>query len=99
MPGMDIAPKYKDQRCYGLDLRKIVPSARIELSYLLHFYQLAKKQGIPFFESSFDMHIGNKLLRKQLEAGLTEDAIRASWQPALRQYNKIRKKYLLYPDK
>lgn len=97
--GMDPSPKYKDQTCYGLDLRKVVPSYRIDLSYLLHFYKLAKEQGIPFFGNTFDIHAGNKLLRQQIEAGLTEDAIRASWQPALKKYKTIRKKYLLYPDK
>ena len=30
--------------------------------------------------------------------GLTEEEIRASWQPELEQYKKMRKKYLLYPD-
>jgi len=99
LPGMDPSPKYKDQTCYGLDLRKVVPASRIDLSYLLHFYKLAKEQGISFFEKGFDIHAGNKLLRQQIQAGLTEDAIRASWQPALKKYKTIRKKYLLYPDK
>lgn len=99
MPGMDPSPKYKNQPCYGLDLRNVVPSSQIDLSYLLHFFKLAKEKVIPFLEKSFDIHAGNMLLRQQLEAGLTEDAIRASWQPALKKYNRIREKYLLYPDK
>ena len=46
----------------------------------------------------FDLLAGTKELRFQIVRGLKEDEIRASWQPALNKYNKIRKKYLLYPD-
>lgn len=36
-------------------------------------------------------------LRLQLRAGVSESAVRASWQPALNAYKQMRKKYLLYP--
>lgn len=98
IPEMDKAPKYKGQTCYGLDLRDILPGCQIDLSYLLHFYKKAKEQKIPLLDKTFDTHAGNKLLRQQLEAGLTEASIRTSWQPELERYKTIRKKYLLYPD-
>ena len=48
--------------------------------------------------SSFPDRNGTKQLRFQIVRGLTEEEIRASWQPELEQYKKMRKKYLLYPD-
>lgn len=41
--------------------------------------------------------LANELIQ-QIMAGKTETEIRASWQPKLNEYKKIRKKYLLYPD-
>jgi uncharacterized protein YbbC (DUF1343 family) len=35
---------------------------------------------------------------QQIRAGKSEEEIRASWQPKLDEFKKIRKKYLLYPD-
>jgi uncharacterized protein YbbC (DUF1343 family) len=99
IPDMDKSPKYEGKTCYGLDLSKVEPPSRIDLGYLLHFYKLAKEQGVSFFEKGFDIHAGTKLLRQQIEEGLTENDIRASWQPALAAYKAMRKKYLLYPDK
>jgi uncharacterized protein YbbC (DUF1343 family) len=96
MPDMSTIPKYQDKICYGLDLRDVAPSSYINLSYLLHFYKVAKEKGISFFEKSFDQHIGNSTLRQQMEAGLSEEAIRASWEPGLKEYKALRKKYLRY---
>ena len=42
--------------------------------------------------------MGTDELRKQIEAGLSEDEIRNSWQPTLSEFKEIRKKYLLYED-
>jgi uncharacterized protein YbbC (DUF1343 family) len=41
---------------------------------------------------------GTTALRQQIESGLSESAIRASWQPDLNKFKAIRKKYLLYPE-
>jgi uncharacterized protein YbbC (DUF1343 family) len=38
------------------------------------------------------------LLKKQIEAGLSEDEIRNSWGEKLEAFKLIRKKYLLYED-
>jgi hypothetical protein len=35
---------------------------------------------------------------QQVKQGKTETEIRKSWEPALGNYKKIRKKYLLYKD-
>jgi uncharacterized protein YbbC (DUF1343 family) len=35
---------------------------------------------------------------QQIKKGLSEKEIRKSWEPRLKSFKKIRKKYLLYPD-
>ena len=47
----------------------------------------------------FDLLAGNSTLRMQIVQGLSEEEIRATWQPDLEQYKAMRKKYLLYPEK
>lgn len=89
-------PKHQDQLCYGIALNNLVPPHCIDLQYLLCFYKLATAQGLPFFGKTFDLHAGSNLLRQQIQEGLTEPAIRASWQKDLEQYKAKRKKYLLY---
>ena len=52
-----------------------------------------------FLKSNFfEKLAGNKELRKQLEAGMSETEIRATWQPALNEFKKIREKYLIYSE-
>jgi len=36
-------------------------------------------------------------LKQQIQDGLTEDQIRATWQQELDEYKKMQNKYLLYP--
>jgi uncharacterized protein YbbC (DUF1343 family) len=49
-------------------------------------------------EAFFNKLAGNGELMQQIKSGLSEKAIRASWQPGLTEFKKIRKKYLLYED-
>ena len=49
-----------------------------------------------FLKSNFfEKLAGNGDLRKQIEQGMSETEIRATWQPALDQFKEIRKKYLI----
>jgi len=89
-------PKYQDQCCFGIDLRHERRPLRLNLQYLLHFFQLAIAQGVPFFRPNFDIHAGSGQLRQQMEAGCSEEEIRASWQERLKAYSAMRKQYLLY---
>jgi len=45
-----------------------------------------------------DKLAGTDKLRKQIEAGWSEEKIRESWEPELEKYRQTRKKYLLYPE-
>lgn len=72
---------------------------KIQLSFLLNAYRLFPGKDSFFLKDLFfDKLAGNATLREQIKNGLTEEKIRASWQPALKRFKAIRKKYLLYKD-
>ncbi|MDH3711777.1 MAG: DUF1343 domain-containing protein, partial [Cyclobacteriaceae bacterium] len=96
IPGMDQNPKHKDQVCGGQDLREISPP-KFTLQYLLQaFSDFEDKQA--FFKNYFHLLAGNETLMAQIQSGLTEDQIRASWEEDLADYRQSRKSYLLYPE-
>jgi uncharacterized protein YbbC (DUF1343 family) len=93
-------PPHKGQTCYGLDLRKEQGVLnRFQLKWLIDMYQNCPNKS-EFFSSPsfFDKLAGTKDLRKQLEQGMEESAIRQTWQPKLSEFASKRKKYLLYED-
>lgn len=100
LPGFDLKPVHKDKACYGVDLREYPFEGGLTLRFLLDFYNKAGKDQAFFFARPqwFDLLAGTKKLRYQIVRGLSEEEIRASWQPELEKYKQIRKKYLLYPD-
>lgn len=79
-----------------LDLRQEAAPAAFRLKYLMEMYRRVP-QG-KFFQKSnfFEKLAGNGELRKQLVQGMSEEAIRATWQPALDEFKKTREKYLIY---
>ncbi|MFC5271930.1 exo-beta-N-acetylmuramidase NamZ domain-containing protein [Adhaeribacter terreus] len=89
-------PPHLNVKCYGKDLSQI-KAPNFTLSYLIDFYKNSRQQE-KFFNSFLTKLAGTEQLRKQIEAGLSEEAIRKTWQPALNRYKVTRKKYLLYPD-
>ena len=102
MPGASINPPYKGKLCYGVDLRKVsidslVKKRALSLEYLLFAYQ-HDKQKDNFFNSYFENLVGTATMRRQVEEGLSEDAIRRGWQQGLEWFMTIRDKYLIYPD-
>jgi len=105
-------PKLKDKLCYGWNISgtpdQVLQKAnnKIQLEYLINAYKafpnkdsffLLPKSGKPE-ESFFAKLAGNAELMEQLKEGKTETDIRKSWEPALSNFKKIRKKYLLYTD-
>lgn len=100
LPGFDTNPLHKDKTCYGVDLREYPFEGGLSLRFLLDFYEKADYKQAFFFSRPqwFDLLAGTKELRFQIIRGLSEEEIRASWQPELEQYKAKRKKYLLYPD-
>ncbi|MBR1834338.1 MAG: DUF1343 domain-containing protein [Bacteroidales bacterium] len=86
------------KRCYGLDLRQVQVPPRFDLSYLITMYGISRNSL--FFQKSnfFEKLAGTGELRKQIMDGLSEEEIRASWQPALEHFKTVRSRYLIYPD-
>ena len=93
------------QECYGWNLsgtpEKILKdlNKKINLKYLLDAYKLFPGKDSFFLKNNFINKLeGNDVLMQQVKQGKTESEIRKSWEPALGNYKKIRKKYLLYKD-
>lgn len=88
-------PKFKNELCYGLDLRKHPKLDRINLDWFIDAYKAnGKKQR--FFNDFFTKLAGTKKLQEQIEQGLTSDEIRKTWQQGLKEYDAMRTQYLLY---
>jgi uncharacterized protein YbbC (DUF1343 family) len=49
-----------------------------------------------FLQLTLPKLTGSEEMRKQIEAGKSEEEIRLSWEPALSRYKLMRQKYLLY---
>lgn len=100
IPGMSEDPPQKNQVCYGIDLRNyntniIKTTGKLNLAWLIELYKaFPDKQH--FFNVYFAKLAGGNELRKQIEAGKTEQQIRDSWEPGLSHYKTMRRKYLLY---
>ena len=89
------APQGGEQH-FGINLWGIVVPAKFDLSYLMLMYRLSKKGTFFLKNNFFEKLAGNGDLRKQIEAGMSETEIRATWQPALNEFKKTREKYLIY---
>jgi uncharacterized protein YbbC (DUF1343 family) len=95
-------PPYKGQKCMGYDLREfgkvyIVNYRKLYLFWLQGCYRnFPDKTG--FFNTYFTSLAGTGELEQQIKSGKTEEEIRASWEPGIRKFKEIRKKYLLYKD-
>ncbi|HEV3325207.1 MAG TPA: DUF1343 domain-containing protein [Puia sp.] len=103
LPGARNPPQL-GQLCYGFDLSRIDVAKetgnRWSLKWILKAYTLFPDKD-HFFTgngSGFDRLAGTAILEQQIREGLTEEDIRKSWEPALGNFKKIRKKYLLYAD-
>ncbi|HNP19085.1 MAG TPA: DUF1343 domain-containing protein [Fulvivirga sp.] len=95
--GMSKYPPLEGQVCHGYNLENIDFKPHFTLKYLIEFYQKFDDKE-HFFKPYFNKLIGNTVTMEQIEAGLSEKEIKASWQPELSKYKNMRKKYLLYPD-
>lgn len=108
IPGMSEAPLHMNQTCYGLDLRnydinKLRKEGKLHLQWMIDMYNAYpdKEKFFDFHQSramgNIDRLAGTDQFQKQIKAGLSEAAIRKTWEPGLSNYKKMRKKYLLYP--
>jgi uncharacterized protein YbbC (DUF1343 family) len=79
-----------------LNLRQETAPGTFSLKYLMTMYKRVPKGKFFLKNNFFDKLAGNGDLRKQLEKGTSEEEIRATWQPAIDEFMKIREKYLIY---
>ena len=90
-------PKHSGELCYGKDLSNINPPKKVDISFLIEAYKAHQKDQPFFLNPGMERHAGTAKLQAQIEAGLQPEEIRASWQPGIDSFLKIREKYLLYP--
>lgn len=106
--GMAETPIFKDEVCYGIDLRNYDTSifkktGKINISWIIELYQKSPRKE-DFFNTKLSNQMGTieRLIgvadfRQQIIDGKNEAEIRASWESGLAKYKEMRKKYLLYP--
>ena len=85
--------------CIAELLRK---SKKINLQWIMELYRNHPHKE-KFFDSklsremnTIELLVGTDLFRKQIIEGKSEKEIRASWEPGLSEYKRMREKYLLY---
>ncbi|WP_396155308.1 exo-beta-N-acetylmuramidase NamZ domain-containing protein, partial [Flavobacterium macrobrachii] len=88
-------PMHNGKLCYGEDLTKIEKVRQLELKWLIKAYNSTSDKS-KFFNDFFLKLAGTKKLREQIEAGISENEIRKSWDKGLNDFKTMRKKYLVY---
>ena len=89
-------PKHKDVLCYGEDLRTQAPNNGMTLKWIIKAYQNSTDKSLFFNTANFTKHAGTSKLQEQIESGLTEAQIKATWQEGLIAFKAIREKYVIY---
>ncbi len=86
-------PPFKDKLCYGKMIN--IDTNEILLDYIIDIYK-EYSQKEKFFNSFFDLLVGDKVIKQHIIDGRSADEIKKSWQKDLDAYKEIRKKYLMY---
>jgi len=89
-------PKEEGNLCYGKDLSNSERMNEVTMEYIIDAYKNATDKEKVFLTSGFTKHAGTEKLQQQIEAGLSNAEIKASWQADIEKFKKIREKYLLY---
>ena len=88
-------PKHEGIKCCGFDLSSEEQLNEINLGYLIEAYSSTLKKE-DFFNKFFIKLAGSKRLQQQIEEGLTETQIKATWQEGIEAFKIVRNKYLIY---
>ena len=89
-------PKHQNETCYGVDLSEIKVERSFTLKYVIDAFNHALDKSKVFNTSNFTTHAGTEKLQQQIESGLTEDEIKATWKDDIDAYKKMRRNYLIY---
>jgi uncharacterized protein YbbC (DUF1343 family) len=68
----------------------------VNLDYILDAYNNTKDKALFFNTSSFTRHAGTATLQKQIEARISQEEIKKTWQNDIEKFKEIRSKYLFY---
>ncbi len=96
-----VSTKYKDQRCKGI---KIIITDRDSLEPYFSGILIVNKiyQMYPdkfqWKTGHFDRLCGTSAIREAITTQSSLEKLRESWQPELKSFLKIRRKYLMYPN-
>lgn len=88
-------PTHNGKLCYGEDLTKIEKVKQLELKWLIKAYNTTSDKS-KFFNDFFVKLAGTQKLREQIEAGISENEIRKSWEKGLNDFKTMRRNYLIY---
>lgn len=86
-------PPYMNDTCFGVTYK--INSQDIELEEIIEMYNYFPQKD-KFFNRMFDLLTGDKTIKEQIKQGKSADDIRKTWEEDLRNYEKIRQKYLMY---
>jgi len=89
-------PKHKGKVCYGEDLQNEKTTNEVSLKWLIKAYNNATDKSKVFNTANFTKHAGTNKLQKQIEAGMSESEVKATWQKGLEVFKLTREKYLIY---
>ncbi|NAS14276.1 exo-beta-N-acetylmuramidase NamZ family protein [Poritiphilus flavus] len=92
------SPKQNGLTCFGKDLQHAPHMSEVSLKWIIDAYNNSADKSLFFNTSGFTRHAGTEKLQQQIEAGLTGEQIKASWEEDLLGFKAIRQKYLKYPD-
>jgi len=97
--------KHYGETCYGWNFGGTAEEVlkktdeKIQLKWIMNAYKVFPGKDSFFLKTnSFNRLAGNDVLMQQIKEGKSEEDIRKSWEPALGDFKKVRKKYLLYED-
>ena len=90
-------PPWNGRLCCGEDLSEVQKVNHLELKWLLKAYSETEERA-KFFNSYFTKLAGTKKLQHQIEGGMSEVEIRATWKTGIEKFKEMRRKYLIYPD-
>lgn len=89
-------PKEEGKTCYGRDLSHVPRMSEVSMEWIIDAYKNTLDKSKFFLTDGFTKHAGTPLLQQQIEQGMTNDEIKATWQDDLARFKKIREKYLIY---
>ena len=94
-------PFLNGKLCYGENLSDYKTDLReLNLEWVIKAYKNYKNPELDFFLKNlwFDTLAGTDELRKQIVAGKSIGEIKASWKSDLKDFEKIRSKYIIYEN-